>query len=106
MAAAGAMDAIGVVSGALGIVQFFMDNLPTKDPEGATIQIKAGLGDDNSDGLGGGIDAMYAFDYNNDYLGESDGCSMDAGGVCTVTVDQVNTLRFLFVWIKIRVLMH
>ncbi|KAI5247358.1 hypothetical protein E4T42_06012 [Aureobasidium subglaciale] len=87
---AAALDAIGLISGGLGIIQFFLDNVPSSTPQGASVQIKAGLGDDTSDNLGGGIDNVYAFDYNNNYLGVSSGCSMGDGGVCQVTVDQGN----------------
>lgn len=47
----GILETIGLISGGLGIVQFFLDNVPTSSPQGASIQIKAGLGDDTSDNL-------------------------------------------------------
>lgn len=47
----GVLDAIGLISGGLGIIQFFLDNLPANDPAGASVQIKAGLGDDTSSNL-------------------------------------------------------
>lgn len=47
----GVLDAIGLISGGLGIIQFFLDNLPANDPAGASVQIKAGLGDDSSSNL-------------------------------------------------------
>jgi hypothetical protein len=47
---AGVIDAIGLVSGVLGIVGFFQDNIAQADPQGAKIRVKAGLG---SDGEGG-----------------------------------------------------
>lgn len=76
-------DAIGDVSGVLGIVDFFLSSLKgiaDGTPEGAVVQIKAGLGDDTSWSLGGDIDAVYAFDSNNNYLRRGEGCGMDDGG--------------------------
>jgi hypothetical protein len=37
---------------------------------------------------GGEINHAYAFSAENAYNGQSDGCGLDAGGVCSVTVDQ------------------
>lgn len=45
------IDSVSLVSGVLTIASFFQANLPANDPEGATVQIKAGLGDDSSSGL-------------------------------------------------------
>lgn len=41
-------EAIGLISGVLGIVSFFQSNFPAQDPKGAKVQIKAGLGDKDS----------------------------------------------------------
>lgn len=44
------LDGIGLVSGVLGIISFFQDQFSTaQNPQGATVQIKAGLpqGDDD-----------------------------------------------------------
>jgi hypothetical protein len=38
-----AIDAIGLVSGVLGIVSFFQDNISAQPPQGATVRVKAGL---------------------------------------------------------------
>lgn len=45
------VDTIGVVSGIFTIVGFFQSNFPGSTPEGAKVQIKAGLGDDESSEL-------------------------------------------------------
>lgn len=37
---------------------------------------------------GGGIQAVYGFDYNNDFIGESGSGSMDDGGILELTIDQ------------------
>ncbi len=38
------IDGIGVISGALGIIQFAKDNIPSDPPVGAAIRVKLGLG--------------------------------------------------------------
>ncbi|KAK5122729.1 hypothetical protein LTR85_003644 [Meristemomyces frigidus] len=88
-----ALDAIGLISGVLGIVSFFQTGFPTSTPEGTTVQIKAGLGDSSSSGMGGKISAVYAFDDQNDYLGNSGSAKMGAGDYATVTVAQSNPGR-------------
>lgn len=42
--AAGAIEALGVVSGAIGIVDFASGLVPDKPDEGTVVRIKAGLG--------------------------------------------------------------
>lgn len=37
---------------------------------------------------GGSINHIYAFDERNGYAGQSGGCSIDSGGICTKTIDQ------------------
>ncbi|KAB8416321.1 hypothetical protein FH972_024841 [Carpinus fangiana] len=84
-----AIDGIGIISGILGIIGFFQDNIPSNPaPQGATIQVKAGLGDDSSNSLGGEIAHIYGFDVNNNYLGESGSGSMGDGGVVELVIDQ------------------
>jgi hypothetical protein len=51
MAANAVIESIGVISGVLGVVSFFQSNLPAIHPAGATVQVKAGLGDDTSTDL-------------------------------------------------------
>ncbi|KAK5164892.1 uncharacterized protein LTR77_009556 [Saxophila tyrrhenica] len=86
------IDSIGLISGGLTIASFFMDNLPGggSSPVGAHVQIKSGLGDDSISNLKGFTDSVYAYDYNNNYLGQSGyGCGEGAdGGSCELTVDQ------------------
>ncbi|KAK5173155.1 uncharacterized protein LTR77_003277 [Saxophila tyrrhenica] len=85
----GFIDAIGLLSGGLTIAAFLQSNLPSNSPAGASVQVKAGLGDDSSSNLKGTIDHVYAFDYNNNYLGQSGSCGIGSdGGSCQVTVDQ------------------
>lgn len=45
------INAIGVVDSIFTIIGFFQSNLPPRAPDGATVQIKAGLGDDASNNL-------------------------------------------------------
>jgi len=44
------IDAIGIVSGVLGIVGFIQDQIPDKPTEGAAIRIKAGSGGTDDEG--------------------------------------------------------
>ncbi|KAF2168674.1 hypothetical protein M409DRAFT_53309 [Zasmidium cellare ATCC 36951] len=85
-----ALNAIGLVAGALGLIGFGKNNMPTQtDPAGAHVQIKVGLGEPGDSGnVGGGIDGIYAYDYNNVYIGRAQGDSIDIGGVLEVTVRQ------------------
>ncbi|KAF1981686.1 hypothetical protein K402DRAFT_386033 [Aulographum hederae CBS 113979] len=86
---AAALASIGLAADVLGIASFFQSNLPADDPTGATIQIKAGLGDGESSNLGGTIDHVYAYDINNKFLGQSGSCKIgNAGGFCKVSIDQ------------------
>ncbi|KAF1834274.1 hypothetical protein BDW02DRAFT_621876 [Decorospora gaudefroyi] len=84
------IDAIGIFGTLLTTVSFFQDNFATKNPSGATVSIKAGLHDRGNEGdsLSGSINNIYAFDEVNRYEGEASGCNINAGGTCTVTVDQ------------------
>ncbi|EHK18047.1 uncharacterized protein TRIVIDRAFT_67261 [Trichoderma virens Gv29-8] len=68
------MDAIGLVSGILGIVDFFQSNFKPGEVKGNLIRIKAGLaqGDDEVD-IEGNIAAVYAWDQSHNYMGKSNG---------------------------------
>ncbi|KAK4504568.1 hypothetical protein PRZ48_005484 [Zasmidium cellare] len=85
-----ALNAIGLVAGALGIIGFAKNNMPTQtDPAGAHVQVKIGLGEPGDSGnVAGGIDGVYAYDYNNAYIGRAQGGFIDVGGVLEVTVRQ------------------
>ncbi|KAK0113923.1 hypothetical protein ONS96_014772 [Cadophora gregata f. sp. sojae] len=88
--AAALIDGIGLLSGGLGIIGFIQDNLPGGDlPEGATLRVKVGLekGDDEGQ-LNGNLAAVYAWDINNNYLGQGAGQDIAAGDAPTITVDQ------------------
>ncbi|KAF2171031.1 hypothetical protein M409DRAFT_19004 [Zasmidium cellare ATCC 36951] len=82
------VDTVGFVSGIFTIVGFFQTNFPGSAPEGAKVQIKAGLGDDNSSELGGQVQAVYGFDTGNNFIGESGSGSMSDGGITELTIDQ------------------
>lgn len=45
------INTVGLISGVLGIVSFFDTYLPSEDPAGVTVQVKSGLGDDDSSDL-------------------------------------------------------
>ncbi|PVH76724.1 hypothetical protein DL98DRAFT_640301 [Cadophora sp. DSE1049] len=88
--AAALIDGIGLISGGLGIIGFIQDNLPGGElPEGATLRVKVGLekGDDDGE-LKGNLAAVYAWDTNNNYLGQGAGQDIAAGDAPTITVDQ------------------
>ncbi|KAI1122808.1 hypothetical protein F5Y10DRAFT_253288 [Nemania abortiva] len=64
------LDAIGLISGVLGIIQFGMDNLPQENSEGSTVRITVGL--DTTDGLsnsGGDLPDVRLFNEAGDFLG-------------------------------------
>ncbi|KAF1834468.1 hypothetical protein BDW02DRAFT_579541 [Decorospora gaudefroyi] len=88
------VNTIGVVSGVFTIITFFKDGIfgGPPDPAGATVRIKAGVPEllNEGDSLGGSIDKIYAFGTDNKYLGQSDGCDIGTGGLCTRTVDQTS----------------
>lgn len=45
---AGFLNTIGLASEVLGIVSFALDNAPEEKDKGASVSIRAGLGDDNN----------------------------------------------------------
>ncbi|OAR01232.1 hypothetical protein LLEC1_00185 [Akanthomyces lecanii] len=63
------IDGIGVISGALGIIQFAKDNIPSDPPEGD-------------------VAATYAWDTHNEYLGKSGGAYIKAGDIHDFTLNQ------------------
>jgi hypothetical protein len=81
------IDAIGIVSGVLGIVGFIQDQIPDKPTEGAAIRIKAGSGGTDDEGSGGEVSAAYAWNFDNNYLGRGDGGSMEQGGIVDTVID-------------------
>ncbi|KAF7195304.1 hypothetical protein HII31_03510 [Pseudocercospora fuligena] len=88
---AAALETVGLVSGALGIIQFFMDNLPgSAGPQGTAVNIKAGLSQigDDVDNLGGTIAAVYGFNTFNEYIGQSDSKHINEADYVTFTIDQ------------------
>jgi hypothetical protein len=84
------VDAIGLVGASLGIIGFMQANIPgDPPPQGAKIRVKAGNPGDDNPGLvsnilqdlthisaatniffqDGNVEAAYAWDINNNYLG-------------------------------------
>ncbi|OAK98030.1 hypothetical protein IQ06DRAFT_226338 [Phaeosphaeriaceae sp. SRC1lsM3a] len=85
------VNAIGIFGSLLTTIGFIQSNIPANaDPQGATVAIKAGLPplDKEGDSLSGSINKIYAFDERNGYAGETGGCNVDSGGICTKVVDQ------------------
>ncbi|GAB7322881.1 hypothetical protein MBLNU13_g05431t1 [Cladosporium sp. NU13] len=84
------VDVVGLAGTTLTTIGFLQANWPTKNPEGATVKIKAGLPEltAEADSLGGSVDRIYAFDTRNGYSGSSKGCKIDSGGICEKTIDQ------------------
>ncbi|GIZ49754.1 hypothetical protein CKM354_001278100 [Cercospora kikuchii] len=83
-------EALGFFGSILTIVGFFQSNVPTQTPQGATVQIKAGLtpiGSDVND-LGGNIRGIWAFNYFNQLIGQSDGGNIDDGASVKFVIDQ------------------
>ncbi|CAK1365144.1 hypothetical protein CB0940_08758 [Cercospora beticola] len=67
---------------------FAKSNFPGDNgPNGAIISVKAGLAANLTE-AGGGIKAVYAYDADNQYLGEGKGGSVAEGGLFSSTVDQ------------------
>ncbi|KFZ03596.1 hypothetical protein V502_10809 [Pseudogymnoascus sp. VKM F-4520 (FW-2644)] len=82
------IDAIGLLGSGLGIISFLQKNIPGDAPaQGAKIRVKAGNPGDNNPGLDGNIEAAYAWEINNNYLGQSDGAHIEVGGTADLTID-------------------
>jgi len=83
------LDAIGLISGVLGIVQFGMDNLASSDSSGAVVRVHAGRGENSDQSMGGSIHQIYGFDNYNNLLGASDTDSgVDDGGFADIMIHQ------------------
>lgn len=108
MSGTAVMDAIGLVSGLLGIVQFMQDNFPEKPPQGASVRVKAGNPGDDNPGMvsvklnktkpsvliltqDGDISHAYAWDFGNNYLGQADGAHLEIGDAATLTIDSFSS---------------
>ncbi|KAF2759802.1 hypothetical protein EJ05DRAFT_310028 [Pseudovirgaria hyperparasitica] len=86
-----AIDAIGTISGALGIVDFLKSNFAGNSPPslGASVQIKAGLQcPNNCHDFGGQIVSIQGYDANNAPIGRSTGGHIGDGGVIEVVLSQ------------------
>lgn len=85
---AGAINAIGVISGVLGILQFGIDNFAAPDPEGSTVQVKAGLECPDCSTFDGNIETVVGYDFYNQEVGRADGGHVGSGGTLDLTLDQ------------------
>ncbi|KAJ4007426.1 hypothetical protein NW752_007593 [Fusarium irregulare] len=96
------IDAIGIVSGVLGIIGFIQGQIPEKPTEGVAIRIKAGSGGTDDQGSGGEVSAAYAWDFDNNYLGRGDGGFMEQGGVVDTVIGSFsNAARAEYVGISV-----
>jgi hypothetical protein len=86
---AAVIEAIGLISGVLGIIQFGIDNLPEKDSVGSKVRVTVGL--DVSGGLsnaGGDLPDIRLFNEAGDFLGiTADPGKVDSGGFGDITID-------------------
>lgn len=88
--------ALGLVAGALGLVSFGLNNLPSEPKSGgATIRVHAGLGEDKSQTMGGDIWQVFGYDYYNNFLGQSD-LSKWCGCCCDSSIKLVHTYHPAF----------
>ncbi|KAI3322529.1 hypothetical protein HD806DRAFT_500324 [Xylariaceae sp. AK1471] len=82
------IEAIGLISGVLGIIQFGIDNLPKEDSVGSTIRVTVGL--DVKDGLqnaGGNLPDIRLFNEAGDFLGiEVDPGDVGSGEFGDITI--------------------
>ena len=87
--AAGIFEAIGVISGVLGIIQFGADNFPVPDKVGSTVRVAVGL--DFSGGLreaGGDLPDVRLWNEAGEFLGKTtDPGKVGTGGYRDITVD-------------------
>jgi hypothetical protein len=87
---AGFLDAIGLIAGTLGIIQFGMNNFAGEDTGGAKVRVHAGLGENSSQSMGGQISQVYGFNYYGKLLGQSD----EGRSVWRVTECGIQALTF------------
>ncbi|KAI1378582.1 hypothetical protein F4677DRAFT_372060 [Hypoxylon crocopeplum] len=89
MAAAGIIEAIGVISGVLGIIQFGVDNFAAPESVGSSIRVTVGL--DTNGGLnnaGGDLPDVRLFNEAGEFLGITAGPGkVKDGGFGDITVD-------------------
>ncbi|OTB04414.1 hypothetical protein M426DRAFT_11561 [Hypoxylon sp. CI-4A] len=86
--AAGIIEAIGVISGALGIIQFGINNFPEPDSVKSTIRITVGLDTDQLDGAGGDLPDVRLFDEAGGFLGIAvDPGQVEDGGYADISVE-------------------
>ncbi|KAI2614879.1 hypothetical protein GGR54DRAFT_321920 [Hypoxylon sp. NC1633] len=95
MAEFGIIDAIGVLSGVLGIIQFGMDNFAEPKRVGSTVRVTVGL--DTAGGLndaGGDLPDVRLFNEGGEFLGITSGAGKVAdGGYGDITVNHNEDLN-------------
>ncbi|KAI1335271.1 hypothetical protein F5Y15DRAFT_255325 [Xylariaceae sp. FL0016] len=83
------IEAIGLISGVLGIISFAQDNFPEQESVGSTVRVTVGL--DTSGGLnnaGGDAPDIRLFNEAGEFLGmKADPGSVSDGGFLDITVD-------------------
>ncbi|RYO97129.1 hypothetical protein DL765_011298 [Monosporascus sp. GIB2] len=87
--AAGVFEAIGVISGVLGIIQFGIDNFAEPERVGSTVRIAVGLDYDGGlSNAGGDLPDVRLFNEAGDFLGMvADPGTVDSGGFVDITVN-------------------
>ena len=87
--AAGVFEAIGVISGVLGIIQFAADTFPARNEVSSTVRIAVGLDGGGLDNAGGDLPEVRLFNEAGDWIGFiSDTGTVDSGGFADITVEQ------------------
>lgn len=86
--AAAVIETIGIISGALGIVQFGLDNFAEPETVGSTIRIAVGLDYDGGlNNAGGDLPDVRLFNEAGDFIGMSaDPGYVQAGGFSDITI--------------------
>ncbi|RYP59709.1 hypothetical protein DL771_010778 [Monosporascus sp. 5C6A] len=86
--AAGVFEAIGVISGVLGIIQFGIDNFAAPESVGSTVRIAVGLDYDGGlSNAGGDLPDVRLFNEAGDFIGMvADPGTVDSGGFADITI--------------------
>ncbi|SMQ44895.1 unnamed protein product [Zymoseptoria tritici ST99CH_3D7] len=73
MSVKGALNTLGAFGSALTIIGFGQSNIPTYEPAGTSVRIKAGRStvDAEENDLGGQIGAVYGYNGDNEFIGQS-----------------------------------
>ncbi len=86
---AGVIEAIGVISGVLGILQFGVDNFPEQKAVGSSVRVTVGLDTQGGlDNAGGDLPDVRLFNEAGDFIGiETDPGKVEDGGFGDITID-------------------